>query len=121
MKAVTNAVTKIYVENGILGFWIGNGLSVAKILPESAIKFLSYESSVRPSRSRRRNSDIDPDHRNKCLPRTGTTLRTLVRSAGLAGSCRVVSGVSQVNSVRNPFVNVYLDTNLGQAYTRLKP
>ena len=47
MKAITNAVKSIYVENGILGFWIGNGLSVAKILPESAIKFLSYESSVR--------------------------------------------------------------------------
>jgi len=47
MKAITNAITRIYVENGILGFWIGNGLSVAKILPESAIKFLSYESSVR--------------------------------------------------------------------------
>jgi len=45
MKAVTNAITRIYVENGVLGFWIGNGLSVAKILPESAIKFLSYESS----------------------------------------------------------------------------
>jgi solute carrier family 25 phosphate transporter 23/24/25/41 len=55
MKAITNAVTSIYVENGVLGFWIGNGLSVAKILPESAIKFLSYESSVRcsPSQSRK--------------------------------------------------------------------
>ncbi|KAF9780136.1 mitochondrial carrier [Thelephora terrestris] len=47
MKAITNAITNIYVENGILGFWIGNGLSVIKILPESAIKFLSYESSKR--------------------------------------------------------------------------
>ncbi|KAF9652192.1 mitochondrial carrier [Thelephora ganbajun] len=47
MKAVTGAMTRIYVENGILGFWIGNGLSVVKILPESAIKFLSYESSKR--------------------------------------------------------------------------
>lgn len=47
MKAITNAVTSIYVENGVLGFWIGNGLSVVKILPESAIKFLSYESSKR--------------------------------------------------------------------------
>ena len=47
MKAITGAITRIYVENGVLGFWIGNGLSVIKILPESAIKFLSYESSVR--------------------------------------------------------------------------
>ena len=106
MKAVTDAVTRIYVENGILGFWIGNGLSVAKILPESAIKFLSYESSVRRTCSRSRSSDANHDRRNGCLPRTGTTSRTLVRSADLAGSCRVVSGVSQVNSVRNPFVGV---------------
>ena len=55
MKAVTNAITRIYVENGILGFWIGNGLSVAKILPESAIKFLSYESSVRCSPTSKMN------------------------------------------------------------------
>jgi solute carrier family 25 (mitochondrial phosphate transporter), member 23/24/25/41 len=45
-KAVASAISKIYVENGVLGFWIGNGLSVAKILPESAIKFMSYETSV---------------------------------------------------------------------------
>ena len=32
----------------MLAFWTGNGLSVLKILPESAIKFLSYESSVSP-------------------------------------------------------------------------
>ena len=106
MKAITGAITKIYVENGVLGFWIGNGLSVAKILPESAIKFLSYESSVRWSCSRRRSSDVNHDRRNGCLPRTGTTLRTLARSAGSAGSCREASGVSQVNSVCNLFVDV---------------
>ena len=99
MKAITNAITSIYVENGVLGFWIGNGLSVAKILPESAIKFLSYESSVRRFPPRKQISDADYRRRNECLPRTGTTLRTFVRSAGSAGSCRVVSVVSQVNSV----------------------
>lgn len=47
MKSITSAIANIYAQNGVLGFWIGNGLSVAKILPESAIKFMSYESSVR--------------------------------------------------------------------------
>ncbi|KAI9001053.1 mitochondrial carrier [Trametes punicea] len=47
LKAIGNAIARIYSEGGILGFWTGNGLSVAKILPESAIKFLSYESSKR--------------------------------------------------------------------------
>ena len=67
MKAVTNALTRIYVENGVLGFWIGNGLSVAKILPESAIKFLSYESSVRrsPLLPRRRTFDAKYDHQKR--------------------------------------------------------
>ncbi|KAI0638147.1 mitochondrial carrier [Trametes polyzona] len=46
-KAIAGAVSRIYAEGGVLAFWTGNGLSVAKILPESAIKFLSYESSKR--------------------------------------------------------------------------
>ncbi|KAH8105887.1 mitochondrial carrier [Cristinia sonorae] len=47
MKAIASAVARIYAEGGVLAFWTGNGLSVAKILPESAIKFMSYESSKR--------------------------------------------------------------------------
>ena len=47
VKALGSAVNAIYVDGGIRGFWIGNGLSVAKIFPESAIKFFSYESAVR--------------------------------------------------------------------------
>ncbi|KAI0081721.1 mitochondrial carrier [Panus rudis PR-1116 ss-1] len=46
-QAIANAVARIYAEGGVLGFWTGNGLSVAKILPESAIKFMSYETSKR--------------------------------------------------------------------------
>jgi solute carrier family 25 phosphate transporter 23/24/25/41 len=42
-----NAVSRIFAEGGVLAFWTGNGLSVAKIFPESAIKFYAYESSVR--------------------------------------------------------------------------
>ena len=45
-RTITNAVARIYSEGGVLAFWTGNGLSVAKIFPESAIKFFAYESSV---------------------------------------------------------------------------
>ncbi|KAI0677578.1 mitochondrial carrier [Trametes maxima] len=47
LKAIGGAIARIYAEGGVLAFWTGNGLSVAKILPESAIKFLTYESSKR--------------------------------------------------------------------------
>ncbi|EJF61198.1 mitochondrial carrier [Dichomitus squalens] len=47
IKAIMGAIARIYSEGGVLAFWTGNGLSVAKILPESAIKFLTYESSKR--------------------------------------------------------------------------
>ncbi|KAF8913961.1 mitochondrial carrier domain-containing protein [Gymnopilus junonius] len=47
VRIIGNAVARIYSEGGILAFWTGNGLSVAKIFPESAIKFFAYESSKR--------------------------------------------------------------------------
>ncbi|KAF8195817.1 mitochondrial carrier [Mycena galopus ATCC 62051] len=46
-RIIAGAVARIYAEGGVLAFWTGNGLSVAKIMPESAIKFFSYESSKR--------------------------------------------------------------------------
>ncbi|KIM25974.1 hypothetical protein M408DRAFT_73637, partial [Serendipita vermifera MAFF 305830] len=46
-KVLMSAVAQIYAEGGIRGYWIGNGLNTIKIFPESAIKFLSYESSKR--------------------------------------------------------------------------
>jgi solute carrier family 25 phosphate transporter 23/24/25/41 len=46
VKAIAHAITRIYSEGGVLAFWTGNGLSVAKIFPESAIKFFAYESAV---------------------------------------------------------------------------
>ncbi|KAJ7276469.1 mitochondrial carrier [Mycena haematopus] len=46
-RIIASAVARIYAEGGVLAFWTGNGLSVAKIMPESAIKFFSYESSKR--------------------------------------------------------------------------
>jgi len=47
VRTIANAVARIYTEGGVLAFWTGNGLSVAKIFPESAIKFFAYESSKR--------------------------------------------------------------------------
>ncbi|KAG1872678.1 mitochondrial carrier [Suillus tomentosus] len=47
LKAIAGAVARIYSEGGALAFWTGNGLSVLKIFPESAIKFLTYESAKR--------------------------------------------------------------------------
>jgi len=46
IKVIVNAIARIYAEGGLLAFWVGNGLSVAKIFPESAIKFFTYESAV---------------------------------------------------------------------------
>lgn len=48
LKAIGGAVARIYAEGGVLAFWTGNGLSVLKIFPESAIKFMTYETAVRP-------------------------------------------------------------------------
>ncbi|KAF8076458.1 mitochondrial carrier [Lyophyllum atratum] len=47
VRTIGSAVARIYAEGGVLAFWTGNGLSVAKIFPESAIKFFAYESSKR--------------------------------------------------------------------------
>ncbi|KAF9009005.1 mitochondrial carrier domain-containing protein [Cyathus striatus] len=47
VKVIAGAVARIYAEGGVFAFWTGNGLSVAKIFPESAIKFFAYESSKR--------------------------------------------------------------------------
>ncbi|KAI9365101.1 mitochondrial carrier domain-containing protein [Pilaira anomala] len=39
-----NAVRSIYSYGGWRAFFVGNGLNIMKIIPESAIKFYSYES-----------------------------------------------------------------------------
>lgn len=46
VRIISSAVARIYSEGGVLAFWTGNGLSVAKIFPESAIKFFTYESAA---------------------------------------------------------------------------
>ncbi|KIJ70031.1 hypothetical protein HYDPIDRAFT_121357 [Hydnomerulius pinastri MD-312] len=47
LRAIGGAVARIYAEGGVLAFWTGNGLSVMKIFPESAIKFMAYETAKR--------------------------------------------------------------------------
>ncbi|KAI8390984.1 mitochondrial carrier domain-containing protein [Radiomyces spectabilis] len=43
--SLRDAVTTIYKKGGWRGFFVGNGLNVLKIIPESAIKFYSYETA----------------------------------------------------------------------------
>ena len=40
-------IESIYKQGGWRGFFVGNGLNVVKIVPESAIKFYSYETCKR--------------------------------------------------------------------------
>ena len=41
--ALSQSLAMIYREGGLRGFWLGNGLNCMKIIPESAIKFFTYE------------------------------------------------------------------------------
>ncbi|KIJ56889.1 hypothetical protein M422DRAFT_238480 [Sphaerobolus stellatus SS14] len=47
VKALLNALTRLYAEGGIRAFWVGNGLNLIKIFPESAVKFMTYEQTKR--------------------------------------------------------------------------
>lgn len=48
VETLYSAMARIYKEGGgVKAFWVGNGLNIAKILPESAIKFVSYEQAKR--------------------------------------------------------------------------
>lgn len=41
--SIMHGLKHIYTQNGVAGFFRGNGLNVLKISPESAIKFYAYE------------------------------------------------------------------------------
>lgn len=43
LGALGHGIYAIYQEGGVRGFWLGNGLNCMKIIPESAIKFFTYE------------------------------------------------------------------------------
>jgi len=78
LRAIGGAVARIYAEGGILAFWTGNGLSVMKIFPESAIKFMAYETAVRPlyvSMPSKQYSVFES--RNAHSPNTGIVSKTL--------------------------------------------
>ncbi|KAH7278093.1 hypothetical protein KP509_38G024000 [Ceratopteris richardii] len=40
---ILSHVSKIYKDNGLVGFFRGNGLNILKVAPESAIKFYAFE------------------------------------------------------------------------------
>ncbi|CAM0137318.1 unnamed protein product [Umbelopsis sp. WA50703] len=44
-STLLSAMRRIYATGGIRGFFVGNGLNVIKIVPESAIKFWAFESA----------------------------------------------------------------------------
>ncbi|CAO3675679.1 unnamed protein product [Umbelopsis vinacea] len=44
-STIFSAMQSIYAHGGIRGFFVGNGLNVIKIVPESAIKFWAFESA----------------------------------------------------------------------------
>ncbi|KAI8137091.1 mitochondrial carrier domain-containing protein [Fennellomyces sp. T-0311] len=44
-SSIVNAVRKIYGQGGFRAFFVGNGLNVMKIIPESAIKFYVFETA----------------------------------------------------------------------------
>lgn len=44
-STLLSAMKSIYAHGGIRGFFVGNGLNVIKIVPESAIKFWAFESA----------------------------------------------------------------------------
>ncbi|KND92672.1 Calcium-binding mitochondrial carrier SAL1 [Tolypocladium ophioglossoides CBS 100239] len=46
-RPIRDAVRDLYRSGGLRGFFAGNGLNVVKIMPETAIKFGSYEAAKR--------------------------------------------------------------------------
>ncbi len=43
IRALHDAISRIYLEAGIRGFWVGNGLNVVKIFPVRLMPFRSSE------------------------------------------------------------------------------
>lgn len=47
LGVLRHAVGDLYRQGGVKAFFVGNGLNILKIFPESAVKFWSYEYSKR--------------------------------------------------------------------------
>lgn len=61
-KPIGNAITSLYKSGGLRTFFAGNGLNVVKIMPETAIKFGSYEAAKRALANLEGHGD--PNHIN---------------------------------------------------------
>ncbi|EFW99036.1 calcium dependent mitochondrial carrier protein [Grosmannia clavigera kw1407] len=61
-RPITDAVVSLYRAGGLRTFFAGNGLNVVKIMPETAIKFGSYEAAKRACASLEGHGD--PAHIN---------------------------------------------------------
>lgn len=46
-SSIPDGMRRIYIEGGLRGFFRGNGANVLKVIPESAVKFLTYDSLQR--------------------------------------------------------------------------
>uniref|UniRef100_A0A914XEQ0 EF-hand domain-containing protein n=1 Tax=Plectus sambesii TaxID=2011161 RepID=A0A914XEQ0_9BILA len=55
---VMSAIRYLMKEGGVSSFWRGNGINVAKIAPESAIKFMAYEQIKRLIRKNNADGEL---------------------------------------------------------------
>jgi len=60
---IVHGLKHIYQQNGVAGFFRGNGLNVLKISPESAIKFYAYEIMKRVVVGDEEKGEIGPSGR----------------------------------------------------------
>lgn len=57
--SIMPAIKKIWQQDGLLGFFRGNGLNVVKVAPESAIKFYAFEKLKNVVKDAQGHTDID--------------------------------------------------------------
>ncbi|CCD25570.1 Ca(2+)-binding ATP:ADP antiporter SAL1 NDAI_0F02520 [Naumovozyma dairenensis CBS 421] len=56
---ITKAITTLYRQGGVRAFYVGNGLSVFKVCPESSIKFGTFELVKRAMSNFNGNKNVD--------------------------------------------------------------
>ncbi|VDM46495.1 unnamed protein product [Toxocara canis] len=72
------AVGLLFEEGGLKSFWRGNGINVAKIAPESAIKFMAYEQVKRLMQRFKDNQDLCVYERFAAGSSAGVISQTLI-------------------------------------------